>query len=245
MKCPNCGFESEMNYPVCPQCQAQIPANPAAQRILPMLKDALFLVLCILVSVSCVMSISVGSTSIIDILIAVFLWLTYAQSHKDIADAKHLRCVSGAVYANYIVTSVLAGLLVVLGLLFNAVIGFVTSDPMFLETALAGVSEVDLEMLNEILAIVPSAIILAVFIFIAAIIVVLNIFSMRYIHRFVQSVYKSIEAGALNLKHVSAAKTWMFIFGGFSAISIFSAEGTTAMIAVASECAAYIIGGNV
>ncbi len=243
MKCPKCGFESELTYPVCPQCQAEIQPNPAAQRILLLLKDTLFLVLCILTSVSCVMSISAGNMPLINILITVFLWLTYSQSRKDIANAKHLRCVSGVVYANYVITYVVAGLIVVLGVILTAAIGYIVSDPLFLESMLTDVTEVDLSMLTELLAVVPSAIVLVVFIIAAAIVVVVNIFSMRYIHRFVQSVYKSIEAGALDLKHVNTAKIWLFIFGGFAAINILSAESTTAMVAAAADCATCIIAG--
>ena len=88
-----------------------------ADQLLPALKDPLFLVVCILLSISCLLSLSAGSVPLIDILITVFLWLTYAQARKDIADAGHLRCVSGALYAQYVIVYVVAGLLLVVGVI--------------------------------------------------------------------------------------------------------------------------------
>ncbi len=223
MKCHQCGFESELDYPVCPQCQAQIQSNPAAQSILKALKDSLFLVICILFSVSVVMALANDSLSVPNILIAVFLWLTYAQSQKGTADAKHLRCISGAVYANYVITYVAAGLILLLGVIFTAAFGLIADNPSLIEGILADVTDVDVAALTQMFAVIPSAVILTVFVIVAAIIVVMNIFSLRYIHRFAQSIYKSIEAGALNLKYVDTAKIWLFVFGGFSAINCLSA----------------------
>lgn len=246
MKCHQCGFESELTYPVCPQCQAQLQPNPAAQSILKALKDSLFFVICILFSVAVVMSLAADSLSVPNILIAVFLWLVYAQSKKDIADAKHLRCVSGAVYANYVITYVAAGLVLVLGIICTAAFGLIASDPTLIEAMLADVADVDLDALTQMFAIIPSTLILVVFVIVAAIIVVLNIFSMRYIHRFAQSVYKSIEAGVLKLKYVDAAKAWLFVFGGFAAViclSSLSDGQITAAFSSGADAAACIIAG--
>lgn len=129
MKCANCGFESEQNYSVCPQCQANTQSNPAAQKILCVLKDPLFLVICILMSISCAISLAADNLPLINILITVFLWLTYAQSRKEIADAKHLRFISGAVYANYVINYVIAGLVVILGVIFAVAFGLIASNP--------------------------------------------------------------------------------------------------------------------
>ena len=84
-QCPN--FESEE--------QIVAPVQTVADRVLPALKDGIFLAICILMSASCLISLSMDSIPLINILATVFLWLTYAQSRKDIVDAKHLRCVSG------------------------------------------------------------------------------------------------------------------------------------------------------
>lgn len=242
MKCTNCGFESELSYPVCPQCQAEVQPNPAAHKILPALKDPLFLAICILMSVSCVLSLAAGNVPLVNILITVFLWLTYAQSRKGIADAKHLRCVSGAVFADYVITYVSAGLVVLVGVIFTAAFGFIAGDPTFLETLLSGFADVDYAAVAQAFAIIPSGIILFIFIFAAAIIVVVNIFSLRYIHSFAQSVYQSIETGVLKLKHATAAKVWMFIIGGSSAISCFSSLADGQLQSFLSSAASGAVG---
>ncbi len=246
MKCTNCGFESELEYPVCPQCQAEIRPNPAAQKILSVLKDPLFFVICILMSVSTALSLMAGNLPLINILITVFLWLTYAQSCKGIADANHLRCVSGAVYANYVITYVSAGLVVVVGLIFTVAFGLILGQPGIFESLLSEFIDMDYAAFAQAFAIIPSGIILFIFIFAAAIIVVINIFSMRYIHRFVQSVYQSIGAGVLKLKHVPAAKICMFIFGGVTAFSCLANLASTdlqTLLISASGSAVYIIAG--
>lgn len=246
MKCHQCGFESELDYPVCPQCQAQLQVNPAARHILQALKDSLFLVICVLFSVSVVISLVAGSLSVPSILIVVFLWLTYAQSRKDIADAKHLRCVSGAVYANYVITYVMAGVLLVLGLICAAAIGLLSSDTALMESVISGLADMNLGELSAVLAFIPSAVIAVVFVIAAGIIVAVNIFSMRYIHRFAQSVYKSIEAGALNIKHANTAKIWLFIFGGasaFNCLTSLSNEQISLFLSSGADAAACIIAG--
>lgn len=246
MKCPNCGFESELTYPVCPQCQAQIQPNPAAGKILGALKDSLFLVICILMSATCVLSMAADNLPLINILITVFLWLTYAQSRKNIADAKHLRCVSGAVYANYVITYVGAGFVAVAGVICAVAFGLFLGDPAFMEALTAELGDVDLAPIVEMLAFVPSGLIMAIFLIVAAGMVVLNIFSLRYIHRFAKSVYQSIEAGALKLDYPNVTKIWLFIFGGFAALSCLSSlSDGSLMLALSSgaESGACILAG--
>lgn len=246
MKCTSCGYESNMDYSVCPQCQVPAQPNPAAQKILCALKDSLFTVICILTSVSCLLSFSGGGVPVIEILLTVFLWLTYAQARKGIADAKHLRCVSGTVYANYVIVYVAAGILLVLGVIFSLAFGFLANDPDFLETLLSGVTDGDVASMIQAFAFIPSGVIMVIFALGAAAVIALNIFSTRYIHRFAQSVYKSIEAGTLALKYPKAAQIWLYIFGGCSAVGCLSSladGGMTAFVSGAVSSATPIIAG--
>ena len=245
MKCTNCGFESEMDYPVCPQCQAQLQANPAAEKILGILKDSLFLAVCILMSAVCGLSFIAGSVPLINVLITIFLWLTYAQSKKGIADPKHLRCISGAVYANYVITYVLAGLVALMGVIFGAVFDMAFSDANMIDSIVSGLGDVDVSLVTDLLSTLPGIIVTVAFILAAAIIIVLNVFSLRYIHRFAKSVYQSVEAGKLELKHTGAAKIWLFIYGGFTVIAFLTNLGGDLIPALcsAAEAAAAIIAG--
>lgn len=230
MKCYQCGYESEQDFTYCPGCGF---AAPTARNIAPVtslnpivqaLKEPLFLVLCILMSASCLLSLAAGSLPLLNILITIFLWLTYSQVKKDELDAKHLRCVSGTIYAQYVIAYVSAALVAICGLIFSLAFGVLAGDPEHLESLLSSFMELDEEMLSvlPIITSISGTVIAVIFIIIAAVMILLNIFSLRYIHRFAKSVYQSIESGRLELKHTLGAKVWLSIFAGFALIKLLS-----------------------
>ena len=145
MKCKNCGFENEQGVEYCVNCGeslacdcAPMPVeavslNPAADIVMNALRDKLFLVLCVLMTASCAMSIITSGVSLIYILITIFLWLTYADAQKGFANEKHLRVISGTVYAQYIIINVLSVLLLVSGALVGVGFKFVVEDPEFMD----------------------------------------------------------------------------------------------------------------
>lgn len=251
MKCTNCGNESPQDYAFCPACGT--PAQPnqptqsaAALQILPILQSKLFLVLCILMSVSCLMGLSSDGLPLINILITVFLWLTYAQGCKDIADEKHLRCVSGCVYAMYVINYVLASLVLVMGVIFTIAFSYLAGTPAYLETILTGLVDMEIyEMIAEVISFVPAGLVFVLFLLISALLLVLNIFSIRYLHRFIQSVYRSLESGALTLLHTRTAMIWLFIIGGLNIPTFLSNlnGNLTAALGVGAEAAVCIIAG--
>lgn len=231
MKCNNCGYELEASFPYCPNCgNAQtsvapeapaVPVNTAAMRFLPALKDKLFLVLCILVSVSCAMTLFSTGPDVISILFTIFLWLTFAKAQQDIADEKYLRCISGTYYAHYVILNVSAIIMIVLGVLLSAVLDVLLADESFvgeitgaLDSFAPGVGS----QLSGLFAAGMGIVFMVIFILVGVIMLVINLFSNRYIHRFAKSVYKSIEAGQLELQHVNAAHGWLWAFGIFSGI---------------------------
>lgn len=229
MKCSQCGFEAAQDNLFCPQCgerltQIEAPTGVFSARILPALKDPLFLVVCILLSVSCLMSLAAGSVPLINILITVFLWLTYVKAQNNVADAAQLRCVSGAVYAQYVINYVVAGLILVVGVIFAIAFNIVThSMNGFWESLLSEVA--DAETVATLMSILPSVsgiVILVACVLAAAITIVLNIFVMRYLHRFAQSVYRSIQQEENALKYTNIAMILLFILGGLEAISCLS-----------------------
>lgn len=253
MRCNDCGFEYEEGFSYCPRCgsgpqPATVSENYAALAILPALKDTLFLLICILISASCILSISAGNLPLLNILLAVFLWLTYARSCKDIADPQHLRSISGTVYANYVITYVAAGIFAVLGFIIAFAFQMLLSDTALLNTFLDSFIELDdytAAFITSLSAIGGTALIV-IFLLVAAIIIALNVFSMRYIHRFAKSVYQSIQNGVLELKHVTGAQIWLFIFGAFSGLSALSelvGGGLDACLSSAASCAACILAG--
>jgi hypothetical protein len=232
MKCSKCGLETEQNNVFCPRCGERLITEEAqagtfAFKILPALRDPLFLVVCILLSVTCLMSLMVGSVPLINILITVFLWLTYAQANKDIADANHLRCVSGAVYAQYVISYVVAVLVLVMGVILSVALNAVGgSMPGLWDEVLGELAQE--ETFAIVMAMLPSvsgAVIIVLCAIVTIAVIVFNIFTMRYLHRFAKSVYRSIEQGTCALECVNAAKIVLFILGGFAVISGLSSLG--------------------
>lgn len=254
MKCNNCGFENEWDLAYCPNCgaalqnEALVSPNIAATTVLAALKDNLFLVICILMSALNVLGFMIGSISVITILMTIFLWQTYAQSRKGIADPKCLRRISGTVYAGYVITYVVAGLFLVMGVLFAVVFGALAGQPEFADALLSNAGALD-DMTTSIFTAflsVGGSVILVIFALVAILVTVLNIFSMRYIHRFIKSVYQGIEAGELNLRYPNATQIWLFIFGGVTGLTALTALLSTEIATIlynAATCAIYILAG--
>ena len=252
MICRSCGFENGQDFSYCPNCGALAQSDPgvnvAAQRILPALKDTLFLVLCILMSVSCGLTLISSGPDVISILFTIFLWLVYAQARKDIVDVNHLRRVSGTVYARYVILNVCAIALIVLGGLFALCFSALVSNAAFLNELMAELetefSMYDIQSFMQILPSVSGAIIFAIFALAGVLIFVLNIFSTRYIHRFAKSVYKSVESGKLELKHVKATYSWLIVFAVCSGLGLLGNLGSgDVMVTISSgaSCAMPIL----
>lgn len=249
MKCSTCGFEAAQDSLFCPQCGERLilehaPIRTLKAKLLPALRDPLFLVLCILMSVSCFLSLSFSALPLINILITVFLWLTYSQANKDIADASHLRCVSGALFAQYVLNFVTAGLLLVLGVILAIVFSAVSSSMPDLWGELGQFE--GLGTIAKLLSSFSGAAFLIICSLGAVILVVFNIFTTRYLHKFVQSVYRSVEQDADQIKYAKAATIVLFILGGLMAVSTltcFISYDINDCIINAASCGCYIVGG--
>lgn len=235
MKCNNCGNEIVENSAFCTFCGSPVsptepteaPTSAVKQKILNIFKDKLFLVLCILVSVSSVFSIANGNVPLLLILFTIFLWLIYAKAAKNTVDIKNMRCVSGTVFATYVITWVLIGLLglvSVIGIVFSLVIGNAAELESIMQEIL---SEIDytangLEMLSSLTAASFMIIVAVAFIMIfviCVIAIIVNIFGMRSIHKFAKSLYISAEIDNFCIEKLNAAKSWLLVFGIFTCIS--------------------------
>ena len=243
MKCNNCGFEAVESFEFCPNCGTAVnlpeavSLNPAADIVLAALKDKLFLVICILMTVSTAFSLVAGSLPVIEILITIFLWLTYAKSLKDIAAENHLRCVSGSVYANYVIRNVAAIIIIVCGVIFGAVLGTLNYTEIL--NALAtdyGEIASQIESLPESILEIIGFIIGFVFVIIGVVYLLINILGMRKIHRFAKSVYQSIDLRTPAFEYAVAAKNWLIFFSVMSAISALSSITEGVIVAIASLC---------
>ena len=256
MKCESCGYENGQASAYCPNCGAPVqettpqetivPTNSAADKILRVLQDQLFFVLCILMSACCALQLINSGPDVLTILFTIFLWLTYAQARKGIADAKQLRCVSGTVYAQYVITNVIAIILIVCGAILGAAFGVLAGGPAVMNSFLSAFEgvPVDTNALAQVLGSLSGIVIFLIFAFIGAAMLVVNLFSTRYIHRFAKSVYQSVESGALELKHAKTAYGWLLAFGIFAGIGFLGTVGSGDLAAILSDgvsCAMPII----
>ncbi len=265
MKCMHCGFEVADEFSFCPNCGKKqieyssdeqssnlenlaVSINPVEDFMLRVLKDKLFLVLCILVSSATVFALANDSINIIGILMSVFLWLTYASAYKGIADTNHLRSVSGTYYANYIISFIGAILVLVLGLLMTFVFGVIATGNELMSSIVeemefaAGDTVADL--LIGLLS-VSAAWVFVIFALIGVGIILVLKFAVKPTHSFIQSIYKSLEKGEFLFCSANTAKTWLLISGilsGFSAVGCLLIMNVSGFLSAGSTAAASIIG---
>lgn len=272
MKCNNCGYENPQGTGFCANCGSKLPdeqynanaytapaaqpdiyvsqtaVNPVSNHIFAVLKDKLFLAICILMSASAGLSLLTGNLSVIDILITVFLWLVYAQSTKNIVDAKQMRCVSGALYASYILYWVMFGIMAAAMVTLTIAIAFIGSNiGAFSDIAPSIVYGEEYYGFFEILSSLSAgwiiAILLIITVIVLAVILVFCFYS-RDIHRFVKSVYKSVEMGNFCFVKCGAVGNWLMVIGiinGLSAVSNISSS-VSAFLSGGALAAAEIIG---
>ena len=229
MKCSECGYESSEQFAHCPHCGApsqdqSVSENTAAATVLAMLQDKLFLFLCIAVAASCILSISAGGLPLLHILIAVFLWLAYADAKKGTVNTEHLRSVSGTVYAQYVINHILAVLTLVMGVLFAALCYYatetVTVHQVLSEVLAEVLADFNLSIDLTMILALSGTVVLIVFALVAVLVEVFNILSLGKIHRFLKSLYTGVQAGKLELKSFSGARAWLLILGICSGLGI-------------------------
>ena len=231
MKCNRCGFEAATEFSYCPSCGSPQtytapvtppPVNVAATRVFSVLQDKLFLVLCILMSVTCGLSLFSGGLDVISTLFTIFLWLTYARMKKGVVSAKYLRCISGTMYAQYVVVTVASAIIIVAGVILAISLNFLLSSGELTAELHKEISrlnpefgsffaDLDLTGLGVLVGVIYSLVGVAM--------LVINLFSNRYIHRFAKSVYMGVNSGTLQLKHTNATVIWLYIFAGFQVLS--------------------------
>ena len=223
MKCMNCGFEAAETFDFCPNCGREtafaepVSLNPAADGIVNALRDKLFLLICILMSVSTVFVLAQGTVNVINILLCVFLWLVYASAAKGEANVTQLRNVSGTVYAYYILVYVVCGIFLVVGGLLSL---FAVGNKAFADMLINAVEESGImSQAAKILGAAFGIVFSLIFVFVGIIGIVVNTLAIGKIHRFAKSVYMSADFGELRLEKVAAAKNWLLAFGILSLIS--------------------------
>lgn len=253
MKCTNCGYENDLAFDVCPVCNQkatpalnpEAPVSPLAARLKGLFSDTLFLVICILMTVSVGIGVIGANFDVIKILYTVFLWLCYVNCRGDIIESRYVRNLSGTVYASYVITNVVLGILAVCGIIVGAIMPIVAANAEIMNFIKNELAE-ELGELTETLIplIASSGILLIIFTVIACGIgFVINFLGRRAIHRFIKSQYVALDCGMEDTAYLGAAKGWLMAFGVLSAVGALSSIGDFgALLANGSYAAALIIG---
>ena len=224
MKCDNCGLEYDESLGACPNCGPVIPIslNPTADRVHALLTDGLFLAVCVLISASCFFAIvGGGGLPVIHILFMIFLWLAFSQAKNGFTDSTHIRKISGTVFAVYVIGFIAAGLLALCGVIASIALSAVSKTPDAANQIISNFTSsfsVDEKILNSVLSVSGIAVFIITAI-VVAIMIIVNIFAYGRIHKFVQSVYRSIDMNSTNFVYVKDAKIWLFILGGLLLVS--------------------------
>ena len=230
MKCKNCGFESEQAFDFCSACGAAVKqerttANIAYKRILAALKDNQFLAICILMTLCSVLDIAKGDLSLLNILITVFLWLMYSNAKKDIIAVETMRCVSGTVYATYVILNVVGVIFAVVAVVYAVAFSYTLKDletVSALRDALGESMGVDSSAAFDMLYSDAGWVFAGIFLFIAACVLVFNICGNRKIHRFAKTAYQSVAKNNFDMiENPNGTRKWLWVFAVCSIIVAF------------------------
>ncbi len=219
MKCLNCGLVYDNELTSCPNCGTVAPVaepinfNPIGDRVSAALKDNLFLALCISVSASAFFSFLGGGLPVITILLTIFLWITYAKIVKNEDPSESLRCISGTVYAQYIIDKVSAIISIVSGVLL------IFAGNGILNELEKSSSNAELEKLFEeypaLAEITPTLLLKLIgpcFIILGVLTYLINFFGMKKIHRFIKSAYQGMNFKVPFLVKPKATRNWLIVF---------------------------------
>ncbi len=230
MKCEKCGYEQESAFEICPECSKIIPdqevsvveipsidinGNPSVDKLRAALKNPLFLVLCILFTVSCGLSIIGGGFSVIHILLAIFFWIIFAETKKGLINIKNLKTVSGIVYAQYAINNVAAIILMVCGAIVSVSMALVMFVPNLSGLLSQITDELDKIFVDLSIKFTGAlGIVLGLLVILSGFVwLVLNNLSTKKIHRFTKSIYKCALDGDAQFSKPNAAKNWLIVFG--------------------------------
>ena len=236
MFCKFCGHENDDSSAFCVKCGKPLSAapenfeaappslNPVMEKASSMIRDNMFLIMCILVTVSAGVGLLGGNFSVLTVLFTIFLWLTYSHSKNGFADGENMRRISGTVYASYVISIVVVALLGVVFVVLGGIIalGF-AGGALNLDNILNSViSEFSLDSdivfsLASLSAVFISVVLVICFIALIAVFIV-YIIGCKKLHGFAKSLYQSVYSGRFELINVTSAKNWLLAFGILKAV---------------------------
>lgn len=236
MKCPNCLKENNYDARYCLYCGSQLFAQTQTNtawgtKIVEAIKSKLFFALCIITSVGLGFCVFSGSINILAVLATIFLWLVYIKAQKGVVDVNNMRNLSGTFYAFYVINYILSALLFLCtGILsLFAGLGYASLTGQIDQSFISEFNEALFSnpLLNSFaLELSVSTVIVIIWIFVIILLVMsvvtllINVFANRKIHRFIKSLYQSVNDTQINpLTHSQNATVWLWVFGIFNAVS--------------------------
>ncbi len=199
--------------------------------VLKALKDDLFLVICILMSIACGLNL-IGGFPVILILLTVFLWITFAKVNRGNNPKSSLRYISGTVTAQYVLNYVTGGLIILLGVLIGLIATALFTDPEVLESMTAYGFEVD-EMTAEILTLLGEVggwVIGIIFGLAGVGIIIYNALAFRPVRKFAKAVYENYDAAQPDPGKINTARIALWVIGIFAVVGSFSLIVTASLL---------------
>ena len=253
--CKNCGGkvseEVKAEEPVTEEVKVEpavvtvtetVSSNPVKTKLEEILSGSMFLIFAILISVSTLFGLFVGSVNVIRVLFTIFAWMAYAAAKKNALQTSNIRNISGTFCAMKSLVWVGVGCLGfagVLTLIFGSAVGASIADAF---NRISGSS------LNLVYAAYGSSA-LSVIIFVAILIVIamLIVMNLGYmtLHKFFKSLYQNLDSGVYSAENAKAASGWSLAFGIISGLgalgSLNSNNAFPAFVAAGSITAAWIL----
>ncbi len=251
MKCPHCDYEKTEAFAYCPKCGKPSTREPdpivicPTPRILSLIKSDLFFIVCILLTVGCGCMLLSAGFNVLTLLITIFSWLTYVGGRKNVVEHTHIKVISGSVYTIYVINNILAIITAICGVIYTLALSIPTilggfNIEEFISTKLTAEEYGPLALIPFTMVALISALAMVLgFILIALAIVILifNLAGVKKIHRLIQSIYKSAEAGEENFVGVNKAQPWIIIFAVLSILSAISCVSANDIFGFLSESA--------
>ena len=167
---------------------------------------------------------------------------TYGEDKSNAIEPKHVKRISGSTFALMIIRFVGCALVVVIGILFNYLMGYFGSEG-FASLFLRKKAEIDryVAVVKPILSGI-SAILMIILIVCAVIAFVIAFLGIGAIHKFVKSTYTSAETGVLDIKAAKTTRGWLIAFAVFFGIDAFSCSFyLPTLVQYGCMCAAMIL----
>lgn len=231
MKCPHCDYERTKAFAYCPKCGKPSTRDDEpvivcpTPRILSFIKDDLFFVVCILLTAGVGCTMLSGGFNALTLLITIFAWLTYVGGRKNVVEHKHIKVISGSVYAIYVIKNILGVLVILCGIVYSLMmLGLPLLSGLNIEEFITDELGPMIMVSGAMLALISAMAMFlgAILIALGILTLILNVAGRKKLHALIQSIYKSAEAGEENLVGVNKAQPWIIIFAVLSILSAVS-----------------------